>query len=95
LTAHAHHGAGIVLPDGQRVKLDGFRWSYSERAQKRVPQPFPQTTTVRFAPVRLSRRESRGLRRMFAPRVCWKCYDGRTRSHNRRCTRRGRGWRAP
>lgn len=52
-----------------------------------VSRPLSASITFRLV---TSAREQRRLRRMFAM-VCWKCHDGRTRSHNRRCRYRGHG----
>jgi hypothetical protein len=37
----------------------------------------------------ISRNEARSLERLLRRPLCWKCHDGRTRAHHRRCSKRG------
>lgn len=90
--------ATITFPDGQRMKLDSFKCSYSEREPVTGEIPRRYSGVIGFD---LAHEAKIGaeelaklaalLRRLRALRVCWKCRDGRTRSHNRRCPRRGHG----
>lgn len=86
--------ATLTLPDGQRVKVDSFRFEFSNREPAVVEARRPFGGTIRFdAEVEAEEMTKLAamLRRMSAHRICWKCYDGRTRSHNRRCRYRGHG----
>lgn len=86
--------ATLALPDGQRVKLDSFTWSHAERWSATVEPPRPFGGEIRFD-LEASAGEvaelAAMLKRMSGHRICWKCYDGRTRAHNRRCRYRGHG----
>lgn len=85
--------ATLALPDGQRVKLDSFTWNDVERWPATVESPRPLSREFPIVSFKVSVREWRRIVRATTVR-CWKCYDGRTRSHNRRCRYRGHGRRS-
>jgi hypothetical protein len=44
---------------------------------------------LKLAPITLETKVPRRAFQRAMPSPCWKCFDGRTRGHNRYCPRRG------
>lgn len=81
--------ATLVL-DGVRVPLRSFSYKTSDVAPTNdalptltLTQKFQVETHVDAAAFWPA------IQEMFPQFRCWKCHDGRTRSHHRRCLRRG------
>jgi hypothetical protein len=95
MTSHTYTNAEIVWPSGERTK--SMRVEFREDPPADATRPLSFSGEIRFDAIRSATIGAKAaaqvtamLRRLRAPRVCWKCHDGRTRAHNRRCTRRGR-----
>lgn len=90
MTVRTYTNAEIVWSDGERTKVPQMRVEFREDTPQSGVRIAPQRFEAQCETIRMEPRLARQILRAF-PRVCWKCYDRRTRSHNRRCAWRGRG----